>query len=290
MSLPLLLSAPDDYLPIPDGYLWLLGVGLVLAALLVAFVGILLRRDWPFLGTLTQRLDAFLAAHLPRAWPLAKRRLSPDAWHGLALTVATLLVLGGLMLFVLITDSWMDQEALFALDQRVNRLLDGLLTTPTAEVIVVLTDAGSVPFTLALSMLLLIWFAVRRYRWRILALLLTMGAGQGVLWLLKAQFGRARPETRYYTPEGASFPSGHTFTATVFYGFCIFLTWRHLSGRPAQFAATALMILLILSVGVSRLLLGVHWVSDVLGGLTLGMAWLTFSLIATRSLRAARQG
>lgn len=288
--LPLLLLSSPDRLQIPSASLWLLGIGLVLALLLVAFGLVLVRRHWQLLRALARRADMLLAARLPRIWSFIKDRFSSDAWYGLALTVSAGLVIGGLVLFVVITDSWVDQEELYAVDRTVNRLLNDALSARAADGIMTLTHLGDVLTALGLSALLAGWFLVRRYWWRLLALLLAMGAGQGVLWLLKALFGRPRPETRYYTPEGASFPSGHSFTATVLYGFCIFLAWRHVPQRPVRIGLTGLLTLLILVVCISRLLLGVHWVSDVLGGLTLGMAWLTFSLIATRSLRAYWQG
>jgi undecaprenyl-diphosphatase len=87
--------------------------------------------------------------------------------------------------------------------------------------------------------------------------------------------GRPRPKLSPY-----GFPSAHTFGAVVFFGVLIYLVWT-VEMRPLwRWTATAGLVLLILGVAVSRLYLRSHWTSDVLGGLTGGMAYLLFFLLA----------
>ncbi len=92
----------------------------------------------------------------------------------------------------------------------------------------------------------------------------------GLKWLIN----RARPDILHLTEvSGLSYPSGHSMAATCFYGFLIYLCFRYLrSGYKMIFAAA--LSGLILLIGLSRIYLGVHYASDVLGGLSFGLFWL----------------
>ena len=87
-----------------------------------------------------------------------------------------------------------------------------------------------------------------------------------------------------------SFPSGHTAGATVFYGFlCVFLLAQPSAGRWRKTIVSA-AIAMVLLVGVSRIYLGAHYVTDVLGAIVEGLLWLWLCLAATRGLRRPRTG
>ena len=92
---------------------------------------------------------------------------------------------------------------------------------------------------------------------------------------VKILVDRPRPEVDHpvHTAFGKSFPSGHSMSSTICYGalLLVFLAVLHRRWRPPAIAAT---VLLVLAIGSSRLLLGVHFLSDVLGGYALGLAWL----------------
>ena len=112
-----------------------------------------------------------------------------------------------------------------------------------------------------------------------LRLLLAGGAALvviGVGTLLKLVLHRARPLTDYVFHmrfDTFSFPSGHTTGATVCYGLLAFLAWQLL---PQSWAvvSTVLLVLLIILVGISRIYLGAHYPSDVIGGWLLGLVGL----------------
>jgi undecaprenyl-diphosphatase len=141
--------------------------------------------------------------------------------------------------------------------------------------------------TVALIGLVLgIGLLVRRRYWEVVSLVLAVGVGYAAMWGLKAIFVRDRPGDRLAEVLGHSFPSGHSFAAMTLYGFMIYLTWRYLRHDAVRIGVTIALILLILQVGLSRILLRVHWVSDVAGGFAVGVAWLVFSLVLTRALRA----
>ena len=114
-------------------------------------------------------------------------------------------------------------------------------------------------------------------------------AGNGLMTrLLKVLFERTRPEHWHElaVAHGASFPSGHSSGAMVAYGWCAYLAWRLLpaSWRMSCWVGCALLIWCI---GCSRVLLQVHYPSDVLAGWLSGGAWCLASILAVDMARRA---
>ncbi|MBC7599355.1 MAG: phosphatase PAP2 family protein, partial [Polaromonas sp.] len=100
-----------------------------------------------------------------------------------------------------------------------------------------------------------------------------------LVWGLKMTLERSRPVAMYAGAERFSFPSGHTASGIVLYGFLAFLLAH---GRPPRirFTITLLAAGLIVCIAFSRLYLGAHWLSDVLASLSLGTAWVALLSIA----------
>ena len=269
---------------------WLILTSLLLGALAVAYGFVLVRRHRDALLAVLRRLDAWLATRTPRSWGFLKRRFMRHAPLGLALTVAVALFLGAVYLFAEVTDSWMDQEELYRIDRAANRRLTDVLGDGALGALRLVTHLGAVPTMLVISAALAVWLGRQKAWGELLALLLVSAGGQALLWTLKWIFARSRPGGHLTSSVGYSFPSGHAFTAVVLYGFVLYLVWQHV-GRPAGRALAAVGLgLVVLGVGASRVLLSVHWVSDVLGGFAIGLAWLVFSLAAAHVLEAYRTG
>jgi undecaprenyl-diphosphatase len=114
--------------------------------------------------------------------------------------------------------------------------------------------------------------------------------GGGVVdTIVKVAVGRPRPEVDepIITAFGQSFPSGHSMQAVVCYGALLLVFLPLLSGRVRTGAIAATGVLII-AIGVSRLTLGVHYISDVLGGYVLGAAWLMASVAVFEIWREER--
>ena len=109
--------------------------------------------------------------------------------------------------------------------------------------------------------------------------MLASGLGGLVVLGLKTLFHRARPTDQVIHATGYSLPSGHAFASTVFYGMMVYLVWR--LARPAwvRWLATVLGVGLIGAVGLSRVYLNVHFLTDVVAGWAAGTAWLVAVLI-----------
>lgn len=96
---------------------------------------------------------------------------------------------------------------------------------------------------------------------------------------LKELFERDRPNLiQEYDGTGYSFPSGHSTGPMVFYGFIIYLIIRSRFPLVAKWIVGIVLGLLIFLIGFSRIYLGVHYASDVIGGFLLGFAWLATNI------------
>jgi len=130
--------------------------------------------------------------------------------------------------------------------------------------------------------------AIRR-RWRLAAYLLVTGAGALVMDpVLKSLVGRLRPVVAHPIAYGTgdSFPSGHSLGSIVCYGAILLVFLPAARGRWRTAFITVIVALIAL-IGISRLLLGVHYLSDVLGAWALGITWLGITAFAFELTRRA---
>jgi membrane-associated phospholipid phosphatase len=107
--------------------------------------------------------------------------------------------------------------------------------------------------------------------------------------IVKVAVGRPRPRMEEPIVEafGNSFPSGHSMSSVVCYGALLLVFLPLLAGRTRTVAIVAYVVL-VLAIGFSRLALGVHFISDVIGGYVLGVAWLAASVAAFEIWREER--
>ena len=122
--------------------------------------------------------------------------------------------------------------------------------------------------------------------------MLAVFGGMLLNFVLKHVFVRQRPhfDDPLLTLTTYSFPSGHTLTATVFYGTLCALVMA--LGTPRSWRVLAIIVagVMILLVGFSRIYLGAHFLSDVLAAVAEGLAWLAFCLLAVGELKRRRKG
>jgi undecaprenyl-diphosphatase len=197
-----------------------------------------------------------------------------------------LILLGGfvallacLLVFGAIAEDVQEQEA-NALDALATPLLHGL-SSPTLDAVMrAFTDLGSTMVVLPLlivALALLIWRGQRR---EALFLAVAMAGSVVIVETLKVVFHRPRPQLAWaqVQPE-YSFPSGHSMNSLVLYVALALVVWV-LAGRRAGLIAVGAAVVLALLVGTSRIYLGYHYLTDVVGGFLAGAAWLVIVVAA----------
>lgn len=190
----------------------------------------------------------------------------------LAATGLALLLLLGIFQVWLAVKS---QGLLLILDERVGqRVLD--LKSPLLNLFfVIVTILGTTYFVVGLGVVLVV-FLVTKHRKRAAAItFLTLTGSMVLIYVLKKYFGRERPNG-----DTLSFPSGHASLSFYFYGLLTYLTARFslFSLRAVKTIGLSAFLLVIL-ISLSRIYLGFHFVSDIIGGFFLGGIWLLVAII-----------
>ena len=129
----------------------------------------------------------------------------------------------------------------------------------------------------------------KRFRWAIYFAVNILGGGL-LDWELKRYFARARPDVAEMLrrASGYSFPSGHAMGSTVLFATLSYLAIRILPRWRWKSAAIALGATFIIAVALSRVYLGVHWISDVSAGIVCGLLWVTMTTVAYETSRRVR--
>jgi undecaprenyl-diphosphatase len=208
--------------------------------------------------------------------------------RGLApLVTVTVAALAFAVLLVLVRLQWPPLESVdHGAAARINHLIAGEHTLVTA--VKTVTWLGSNGVLWVVIGAAAAGLALRK-RWRLAIYLLVTGAGALVLDpVLKSLVGRVRPLVAHPVAYGTgdSFPSGHSLGSIVCYGavLLVFLPAARGRRRPAFITAVVALIMLI---GISRILLGVHYLSDVLGAWAFGITWLGVTAFAFELTRRA---
>jgi undecaprenyl-diphosphatase len=190
-----------------------------------------------------------------------------------------LLVVG--VLVSLLADAAAEGDGLTAVDRPVWSWLVGHRTGTLTSVARLVTEAGSTVVMGALALVAAGWLLTRPGR-RGAAILVAAGAaGAGLLVVAsKPIVGRLRPpeEFRLVTETNQSFPSGHALASVAVLGVlaAVFLPGIH--SPVLRRTAAVLLAVFVAAIGVSRLYLGVHWPTDVVGGWLAGAGWLLVCL------------
>ncbi|MFL6224430.1 MAG: bifunctional DedA family/phosphatase PAP2 family protein [Actinomycetes bacterium] len=230
---------------------------------------------------------ARLADRYQRQLAFLARRLRPGGALGLSLTVTVVALVGAGWAFGALLQDVLARDELELVDRPVAvffvRHREAWLTRLLQD----LTNLGSIRILLPLILAVGVGWWLRRRTWRPLVLLAVAYAGADLAFnAVKQLVGRPRPPAAILLKPvaGPSFPSGHATQAVAVYGMLAALAATASPRWSRKVTAWALAVVIAGLVGLSRLYLGAHWLTDVLAGFALGAAWLFAVLALARTL------
>ena len=176
-------------------------------------------------------------------------------------------------LFLGVTEDVMTGDPLVQSSKSLYHLLQGF-RTPWGDILMVgMTMLGDAAVTVPLVLAALLWLLFKKDRYSALFLTVTTAIGFLLVTGVKQITKIPRPVDMYGGAVHWAFPSSHATMSLVIFGFLAMLCSREMAVKK-RWLPFGLALFLILGIGYSRLYLGAHWLSDVVGGFSLGMAWL----------------
>ncbi|MBB6444289.1 phosphatase PAP2 family protein [Bacillus benzoevorans] len=165
-------------------------------------------------------------------------------------------------------------------DRRIISIVQGWENPILTYIMKFFTTIGSSNVTIVLSLIILFFlFKVLHHRSELFVFTIVIIGSSILNGLLKQIFHRARPELhRIIDIGGYSFPSGHAMNAFTFYGILTFLLWRHITVKQGRIILIWSSSIMIFMIGLSRVYLGVHYPSDIIGGYLGSGCWLALSI------------
>lgn len=170
------------------------------------------------------------------------------------------------------------------LDSFVYNFISKYISDDLTFIIRNLTHLASVVVVILITIFVLIFVKNKKYGILLTLNLIIITIFQ---YVLKAIFARSRPiDINIIEQSGYSFPSGHSLTAMAFYGFIIYLIFISKMSKKNKIIFITLFSIIILVVGLSRIYLGVHFFTDVLGAFCFSLAFLIIYIsIINKKLR-----
>lgn len=218
-----------------------------------------------------------VAAH-PRLSGFLAARLDRRHFSGLSLTFAALAFVYVLALFGGIVEDLLTRDPIVAVDHSLAQWLATVRTDPVVQVFIWITRLGNwqVIASFLLATAILLW--LQRNTRLLAGLLAATGGGMLFTALGKLAFQRPRPLEAVLVEHSWAFPSGHATVAVACYGFLGYLLVRAANSWQARVNWLFATLALILLIGLSRIVLGVHYLSDVWAGYLVGALWLIIGI------------
>ncbi len=228
----------------------------------------------------------YLAQRWPRGYQWLAGRFAGDRFVGLPLTLMTLLAVYLAFLFGGLVQELFDDNDIKQIDQQFDALAQLLRGDLTLRIFGFITSLGNVETLVAVTLVTMgfLWAHARRHY--IPGLLLSIVGSQTITYIGKYAIARDRPDfITFASASTPSFPSAHATGAIAVYGFIIYAIARDLSGDKRRFELAYWGSVLILSIAASRVILSVHYASDIFAGLLVGGFWLISGFALTEYLR-----
>ncbi|MFI1991045.1 bifunctional DedA family/phosphatase PAP2 family protein [Actinoplanes sp. NPDC020271] len=248
-------------------------------------------------AVMVRRLDRPAMVRLRRRYrtqlSFAARRLSPGGALGLELTVGLAVIGVAGWAFGAVLEDVLHRDELATVDSPVAAWLVDHRTAWLTTVMRGITAAGTARVTVPLLIFAGLLMVRHAHRLSTAVMLIVVPAGTSVLVTgIKLLTTRTRPDIAdlLTAAPGYAFPSGHSAHAAAVYGLLAYLAATRLRRWSHRVAVWTVAVLVTMLVGFSRLYLGAHWLTDVLGGYTLAATWTALVVTAVTTVRRGRAG
>jgi membrane-associated phospholipid phosphatase len=208
------------------------------------------------------------------------RSKNEDLPFYVTIVVSAILFILAMNAFVELTDELAENE-LLGVDKSVTEFIISFRSDGLTKYFTFATHLGDRNAYIIFTILLASYYLIKHRSWKyILQNTLVLLLATLYNNVMKQVINRARPSLEHLvTVNTLSYPSGHSMSAMAYYGFLIYLCLRYNMRRWVRYLFVAILILLILSIGVSRIYLGVHYPSDVAAGFIGGLIWVAFCAV-----------
>ena len=258
--------------------------------LIVAALSVLVGVAWGLVVRALPQADPARAASQQLSAELAKRRglrrflrarLEPETATGLALTFALVGVMIAGVAFGVLAAMIRSNSGVVNVDIAVTRWAAAHATGTSLSVFGWLTQLGGTIGTIVIALATVAYAMRARGHWSIALFVILVVGGESLFAnLIKITVGRGRPDVApFHVFSGASFPSGHATAAAATWAVVALVLGRRTSPRTRAILAGAAAGIAV-AVACTRVFLGAHWTSDVIGGLILGWVWFGVCAVA----------
>lgn len=177
-----------------------------------------------------------------------------------------------LAIFAIFTYKVVTDKIIYIDDTVYNYISNNIINEKRTNIVKVITNITSPLMVIITALILIIVIKDKKIK---ISLVINLLGVTIINNLIKLIVARPRPDiNRLVTETGYSFPSGHSITSIVFYGYLVYLIYKYINNKKIKIPLMIFLILLIPTIGLSRIYLGVHYTSDVLCGLLLGIVYL----------------
>lgn len=221
-----------------------------------------------------------IVSRYPRFFSFLAKRLDRKKFSGLTLTFLLASFIYIFAHFVGIVADIVASEPIVSADIRVENLLASFRNPALVKAFYFITVLGNTSIIAGLAAVLSILFFIWKKRHYIIPLFVSLAGSAAFVYIGKIIVHRPRPAGAIpvFIEQSFSFPSGHAAMAAAFYGFVMYFFWKEWPHWKYRLNIVFLWIALSLAAGLSRLYLGVHYLSDVLGGYLVGLLWLIIAV------------
>jgi undecaprenyl-diphosphatase len=206
-------------------------------------------------------------------------------WAAIALLSMEMLVIVMLFMTALLSLAYFIRKVIVlhqtGFDEEVFAFLKNHISNRVTDIMLFFTFLGTHTFLFPANLVLIAYFVfIKKHKWYSIKIPAIALSSLGLMFGLKHFFGRSRPDVPLiFKAEGLSFPSGHALFSVTFYGLLIYLVYKTVQNKALKWALIIFLLLLVITIGFTRVYLRVHYASDVIAGFCVGFMWLVFAVV-----------